>query len=122
MANPHGVVAPRKENFVIKNARFFNFNWKEAAALGSCSHCFHPAATDSGSRTTKVTGLQFDDATVPRRIRYGFPFRAIFHDLDGSLTGKGPNSWATAFRKHHDQPECEHIEERYNGVICDNRV
>ena len=54
LASPHGVVAPRKENFVIKNVKFFNYNWGEAAALGSCSHCFHPAATDSGSRTTKV--------------------------------------------------------------------
>ena len=57
LANPHGVVAPRSENFVIKNAKFFNYDWNEAAALGSCSHCFHPAATDSGSRTTTVTGL-----------------------------------------------------------------
>jgi hypothetical protein len=49
--NMHGIIAPRSDNFTIEGAKFYNINWKEAAALGDCSHCFHPAATDSGART-----------------------------------------------------------------------
>ena len=66
-AHPHGIITPRSENFSIEGTRFFNFNWSNwgldernkeneeeielhAAALGTCSHCFHPAATDSGAR------------------------------------------------------------------------
>jgi hypothetical protein len=67
---PHGIIAPRSENFTIDGAKFYNFNWNKAAALGDCSHCFHPAATDSGARTYVVRNLFFDDATVPRKIRY----------------------------------------------------
>jgi len=85
-AKPHGIITPRTEHFRIEGTDFFNFNWNDAAALGTCSHCFHPAATDSGARTVRTTGLGFDN-TVTKRIRYQSPWRAIFHDLDGSLTG-----------------------------------
>jgi hypothetical protein len=47
----HGIIGPRSENFTIEGAKFYNFDWKESAALGDCSHCFHGAATDSGART-----------------------------------------------------------------------
>jgi hypothetical protein len=62
---PHGIITPRTDNFSIEGARFFNFNWAKsrgngsdnewsttvgAAALGTCSHCFHSASTDSGAR------------------------------------------------------------------------
>ena len=49
-ASPHGIITPRTENFTIDNVRFYNYDFNSAAALGSCSHCFHPAATDSGAR------------------------------------------------------------------------
>jgi len=48
--SPHGIIAPRSENFTIDGAKFFNFDFHNASALGSCSHCFHDAATDSGVR------------------------------------------------------------------------
>lgn len=69
LASPHGIITPRTENFVIQNTKFFNFDWNTAAALGTCSHCFHPAATDSGARTITLNNLSYD-ATVAKRIRY----------------------------------------------------
>lgn len=101
--------------------KFYNFNWNFAAGLGSCSHCFHPAATDSGSRTVTFSGLAFDD-TVTRKIKYQFPHKAIYYDLDGTLTGKGAKSWAASYFQHLEQPECEWLEDEYNGVTCDNTV
>jgi hypothetical protein len=62
--------------------------------------------------------LKFDDASVPRRILYQTPRREIIHDLDGSLTGVGPDSWATYFHPHLDQPECTNMSDKYDGVVC----
>jgi hypothetical protein len=85
---PHGIITPRSENFTIEKVEFFNFEidgeaW--GAALGTCSHCFHGAATDSGARTVTVRELKFADS-VQKRISYQYPYRAIFYDADGSLT------------------------------------
>jgi hypothetical protein len=94
-ASPHGIITPRTENFSVEGTAFYNYDWNEAAVIGTCSHCFHPAATDSGARTSTVSGLYVDDATVARRVRYQEPFRAIIHDLDGTLTGRGTEHWLT---------------------------
>lgn len=123
--SPHGIITSRQENFVIKNVHFYNFDWNNAAALGTCSHCFHDAATDEGARTITTSGFYFD-STVPRRIRYQTPFKAIFKDLDGTLTEQGANSWATFYyRSHLWDGECLYdtdIEDTYNGVICNSNV
>jgi hypothetical protein len=68
--NPDGVITPKTENFVVRNVRFFNFNWGKGAAISTCSHCFHSASTDSGARTVSFENLFFDPTTVPRRTRY----------------------------------------------------
>lgn len=120
-ASPHGIIGPRTENFTIEGTQFFNFDWNDAAALGTCSHCFHPAATDSGARTVTVSGLEFTD--VSRKILYQYPERGIFHDLDGSLTGLGADTYASAnFLHNSEQPECTLDEDQFHGVICDNTV
>ena len=100
-----GIITPRYENFQVKNVNFYNFDNGVQAALGSCSHCFHPASTDSGARTVKFSGLYFD-TTVTRRIIYQYPYKDIFYDLDGTLTGLGAGTWATPYFLHNDQPEC----------------
>jgi len=69
-ATPFGFIGPRTENFRIENSRFFNFDWGEAAALSSCSHCFHGAATDSGARTVRARNLTFDNATITRIFNF----------------------------------------------------
>jgi hypothetical protein len=72
-----------------------------------------------------VTGLIFDDATVPHRIRYQYPWRAIFFDLDGSLTGLGANSWTTPYFKHHEVAECQFDDATLTlmgGVVCDDTI
>jgi hypothetical protein len=121
LSSPHGIITPRTENFQVKNVKFYNFNWNDAAALGSCSHCFHPASTDSGARTVTFSGLEFD-TSVTKKIKYQYPFKAIYYDLDGSLTGKGAKTWATHYYKHHEQPECEHLENEFGGVTCTSDI
>lgn len=125
---PYGIIGPRTEFFRVDNCRFFNFDFGEAAALSSCSHCFHPASTDHGARTTRFSKLFFD-SSVKIKIKYQYPYKAIFLDEDGSLTGKGPGSWATGYYKHHEQKECEMGKdfdpnelEPWMPILCDNTV
>jgi hypothetical protein len=122
LASPHGIISPRSENFTIDNVRFYGYDWNDAAALGDCSHCFHPAATDSGARQVVVRNLFFD-STVLKKIKYQFPFLGIFKDETGELTGKGPNSWAMGYVKAHEAwSECETDLDVFDGHICDNTV
>jgi hypothetical protein len=83
-ASPHGIITPRSEGFTIDGTKFFNFELNSqpfGAALGTCSHCFHGASTDSGARTVTVRRLSFEN--VQHRIKYQYPRRAIFFDEDG---------------------------------------
>jgi hypothetical protein len=59
---------------------------------------------------------------VTRLFNYQLPFRAIFYDEDGSVTGKGPGSWATPYNRAHEVPECEYDEEYWGSVFCDNTI
>ena len=116
---PKGIITPRTDNCRVKDARFFNFDWgTEVAAFSSCSHCWHDQATDSGARTIKMSGLEFTN--VKKRIHWDTPFKGIYYDVDGSLTGLGPKTWATPYYKHMEQPECTKNLEVYDGVICDS--
>ena len=99
---------------------FFNFDKDGYAALGSCSHCFHPAATDSGARTVKFSGIYFD-STVATKIRYQFPYRAIYFDTDGTLTGT-VGGWTTPYWKHNDWADKCTNDVAYNGLVCDNTI
>ena len=62
-----GIITPRTENFTVDSAKFYYFDWVGSAALGGCSHCYHPAATDSGARTVTFKNTYFD-STVKRRV------------------------------------------------------
>jgi hypothetical protein len=120
-SSPRGVEMAAREYFNVKNVRFFNFDFNDAAAIGTCSHCTQPE--DKGARTARTEKLWFDDETVPRRITYNFPGKGIIHDLDGTLTDKGPGSWATAYFKHHEWSGCENLSDtKYRGTICDSSV
>lgn len=120
-SEPFGIIGPRTDNLRVDNCRFFNFDWKETAAISTCSHCWHDQETDSGGRTVRFNNMTFD-SSVKRLINYAYPYKAIILDEDGSITGKGPHSWATPYYKHHEHPECEHNITYYGGTICDNRV
>ena len=58
----HGIITARTENFTVTNVRFYNFNNPGQAAIGTCSHCFHHASTDSGARTVTLSKLFFDSS------------------------------------------------------------
>ena len=55
---------------------------------------------------------------MTKRVRWLVPYKGILHDLDGSLTGLGPDSYATAYWKHNDWPECTVDLDLFSGIIC----
>jgi hypothetical protein len=116
-----GVIGPRTEGFQIHNARFYNFNQADKAAIGTCSHCFAAPSTDSGGRTLTVKGLKFDASTTIK-VRFQIPNREIIYDIDGSLTGLGPKTWVTPYWKHNDVPECRVNLPTYDGLVCNSSV
>jgi hypothetical protein len=117
-----GIIGARTEGLTFNNISFYNFDLEGYSCIGSCSHCFAEPSTDSGARTTHFRNLYFDPATTPIKIRYTIPFRDIFRDIDGSLTGLGPESWATPWYSHNLQPECQGYIEELNGIICNSSV
>lgn len=122
-ASPIGFFGPRTEGFTVNGLKFYNFNFNKAAGIANCSHCWHDNATDSGSRTVRFSGLSFEN--VMPRIKYHTPFKAIFFDKDGTLTGKGPKSWATPYYPHNDWTstgECSVDKTIYDGITCNNKV
>jgi hypothetical protein len=106
-ASPRGVMTPRQDGLTVSDVKFYNYDWNDAAAVSTCSHCFHSGSTDSGARTTHFNQIYYDAATVPRKIRYQPPLKAILHDEDGTLLGRGADAFASYYYEHHNQPECE---------------
>lgn len=120
LASPKGVINSRDEGFTVEGTKFYNFNYNDAAAMGTCSHCWHDKNTDSGGRTVTVKDLYFDE-TVLIRVRYTVPWRTIFFDKTGSLTGLEPNSWFVPYWHHLLQPECQ-AKREWGGIICDSTI
>ena len=87
---------PRNDNYSLHNSKFYNFDLG-SAALSTCNGCSGYNTKDQDARTTWLYNTYIDEDTVPRRIIYGWPEKGIFLDKDGTFTGLGPGSWATAY-------------------------
>ena len=124
VTKPRGIITPRTEGFHAKGLSFFSFDTDSMAAIGTCSHCFKATSTDSGARTVLTEDLWFDSVSSDHKIKYGYPYKAIINDLDGSLTNRGAGSWATPNFKFNgaDHPECDIMEDIYDGLTCSNNV
>ena len=83
--------------------------------MGDCSHC-GTALKDSNTRTTRFEKLQFTN--VDRKIKWNWPFKGIFHDLDGTLTGQGADSYVSSYLPHNDWDECTKDIDVYDGILC----
>jgi hypothetical protein len=115
-----GFIGPKTENFYMEDVSFFEYDFLDSAAFGTCSHCFHPSNSVAGGLTFTVKNITFEN--VPRKIKYQVPFREIIHDLDGSMTGLGSESWAVFAQPHLFQPECIHAPDTHDGMICDGSI
>jgi len=120
--SPLGFITPQSDFYRVKNVKFYNFDFNEAAAIGSCSHCFKEPATDSDGRTVKFEGLTLNDPSVSKKIRYQFPFKSIFYGEDDTLTGLA-GGWTVSdiwcWNAWNGVCVSDPV---YNGFVCDNTV
>lgn len=113
-----GVTASRKEFFEINDVTFYNFDKEGQSAIYTCSQCFF-ALNEEHARTTRTSGLIFDDASVLYRLAFQTPFRDIVEDTDGTLTDLDPWTTVTAYMKHNDVDECVQNDSRLvDALIC----
>ena len=63
--------------------------------------------------------MYFDEETVGRRIKLGWPYLGIYRDIDGSFGGLGPNSTIAAAWGHNAWPECATNEDPLDcHIVC----
>jgi hypothetical protein len=121
--SPCGVITPQADFFKVKNIKFFNYDFNQAAPLCSCSHCFKPPATDSDGRTVHFEGLSFSNTDTPNAlIRWQEPFKSIFYDADGSIAPtNGAGGWVVSNRdlNRHNlwNNECS-ADSAIGGIVC----
>jgi hypothetical protein len=113
------MVGPHSDLWLVSDAHFYNFP-EGTGAISQCMSC--ESNKDNAARTQNFEKLHFDDASVVKRVFYKEPDKGINLDLDGTLTGLGPNSWTTSRWGHNEQDECTINEERYDGIICPSSV
>ena len=100
--NKRAVFIPGFEFFLLAGATFVNYG--AVGALASCADCDQDDNLRNGGYTTRMRGLRFVNTSV--RVLWTSPFRDIFSDLDGSLTGTAPGAWAMPYYAFNNWPEC----------------
>eukprot|EP00761_Pharyngomonas_kirbyi_P010107 gb/GECH01010125.1/.p1 GENE.gb/GECH01010125.1/~~gb/GECH01010125.1/.p1 ORF type:complete len:3495 (+),score=610.83 gb/GECH01010125.1/:1-10485(+) len=114
-----GIWTPRTENFFVKNITFRNFFEDYSTdPLESCSKCDVGPVKNQGGYTTYFEGLSFFNCT--RRIRWGWPYKEIYHDNDGTLTGI-PHASAINDWDYLRSDKCIY-NESLSGLVCPSEV
>ncbi|XP_070370876.1 fibrocystin isoform X2 [Equus asinus] len=77
-----GIKTPKRQELVVSNTTFVNFDLTECVAIRTCSGC----SRGQGGFTVKTNQLKFTNS--PNLVAFPFAHAAILEDLDGSLSGK----------------------------------
>lgn len=119
-----GLWMPQNERFFGAKLTFVNYG--QTGAIAGCADCDDPAFMKQGGYTYRLTGLRFVQSPV--RVRWTVPYKSIMHDLDGSLTGRGPRTWALPYYKFNQHAACREMPEGSSlgggqaGMSCDSSV
>ena len=113
-----GLFAPQDEYYYGKDLTFVGYG---SGAIAGCAKCGSQTDMKQGGYTFRLSGLKFYNTT--KKVRFTVPFKQIFQDDDGSLTGTA-GGWATAYRAFNVWPgQCERKGEEFDtGIVCDNTV
>lgn len=84
---------PQDEFFHVRGSTIVNWG-PHNGALSSCAKCDSSTLMKQGGYTTRWEGMLFVNS--PKRVSWVAPFRDIFRDLDGSLSGQ--RGWVTPYR------------------------
>jgi len=75
---------------------------------------------DVGARTIKSQSLTFFNTTGALRTKFSTPFTHIFHDLDGTLSGLGSDSYVVYDFPHLQTANCFADSANYDGFVCNS--
>ncbi|CEM30506.1 unnamed protein product [Vitrella brassicaformis CCMP3155] len=113
-----GFLMPQKEFWNMEDGTFVNYgdNW----ALKPCMSCLSDTNMAQGAFTYRFKNMKFHNSS--RRVEW--TLKDILWDLDGSLTDKGPDSFATPYYAFNDRGACQQIQGvRYSdGLTCTNAI
>mmetsp|Transcript_29621 Transcript_29621/g.95059 ORF Transcript_29621/g.95059 Transcript_29621/m.95059 type:complete len:1807 (+) Transcript_29621:66-5486(+) len=98
----NGFIAPQDDGFYLYNNTFAAFDLPGHEALSSCSHCEFPQPRNNGAKKAYYSNTTY--INVDNKVAWGVPYKGIFRDLDGTLTGLTQGSYATAYWPHLDIP------------------
>eukprot|EP00898_Chlorokybus_atmophyticus_P004648 jgi/Chlat1/5184/Chrsp33S05041 len=110
-----GFVAARRDNYLVESSIVRDFDLDYMAAFGSCSACVFVAVRDQDVRLT-----HFSDMTVinSNMVEWGYPFKAVFHDMDGTLSGTGVETYITPLWNHLSIPGVCVPSTPWKGLFC----
>ncbi|XP_055986612.1 fibrocystin [Sorex fumeus] len=77
-----GIKTPKRQELIISNTTFVNFDFTDCVAIRTCSGCFQ------GQGGFTVTTSQLKIINSSNLVAFPFPHAAILEDLDGSLSGR----------------------------------
>ncbi|KAF0885311.1 PKHD1 protein, partial [Crocuta crocuta] len=77
-----GIKTPKRQELVISNTTFVNFDLTDCVSIRTCSGC----SRGQGGFPVKTDQLKFVNS--PNLVAFPFPHAAILEDLDGSLSGR----------------------------------
>jgi len=115
----HAIWSPQREHFHIDGATFVNY--ADAGAIAGCFECGEDDTLSQGGYTIRTGNLNFINSA--KRVKHTLPFKEIWFDKDGSLTGivNGSVTYARDFNKW---AECsvDTTGELDFGIKCDASV
>ena len=111
-----GIFAPEDEFFYVSGATFVNY--QEKGVISGCNGC---PGEKQGGNTFRFERLAFYNSD--KRTSWTAPFKQIFFDLDGTLTGY-VNGTTTPHYKFHENSHCWKDEDGKfdGGTVCDGSV
>eukprot|EP00049_Salpingoeca_infusionum_P016727 m.345219 g.345219 ORF g.345219 m.345219 type:complete len:3928 (+) comp16139_c0_seq5:247-12030(+) len=114
-----GLMMPQNEFFHASGVKFVNY--LDGGAISGCASCGSSTDQKQGGYTYRFDGVSFTNSS--KRTLWTVPFRQIFLDLDGSLTGY-ENGTATPYYAFNHYPGlCDAMDETYdNGIVCNGTV
>jgi hypothetical protein len=129
------IFAPNAEFWYASGVTFKGYGNQGIGTIAGCNGCCSVISPKQGGYTFRWEKLVWDSQAAAKKIEWTCPYKQIFFDMDGSLTGIA-NGTATPFYKFNEYSEpgvhpgggathtpCIRQDEVYDkGIICDDTV
>uniref|UniRef100_A0A0G4ICS1 PA14 domain-containing protein n=1 Tax=Chromera velia CCMP2878 TaxID=1169474 RepID=A0A0G4ICS1_9ALVE len=111
-----GISAPQFEYWWMDDVTLMNFG--NGRALAGCSSCDSDTDFSQGAFTYRTRNMKYPGSNV--HVTWRSPFKEIFWDMDGTLTGAGANTFTTpSYEFSAAHPACSAGGSQVDsGIIC----